>query len=119
MSGTVFVETELASAPAAGAADAEAAATAGELLAAAVVGALAVVAEDVEGPELAGAPVDVEVPDGVHAAARAATGRTSERRMFMGARHGTTRPTSRQELSARSGFGLRAASGSAIVQARG
>jgi len=80
MSGTVFGPDGASATLALGAADADAVAT-GALLAAGGVDAavVAVAVAVVVGPELVGAPVPVEVPDGVHAAARARTGRRNER----------------------------------------
>ena len=95
MSGTVFVDGAALDAAAAeseagGAADAVVgvAALALAAAAAAVGDALAVGAAEFDVEELAGAPVPVDVPDGVHDGAQAATmarsERPEERGMFMG-----------------------------------
>jgi hypothetical protein len=85
MSGTVFADAAPASSPPAeGAPDADADATGGAALlgGGVVAGAVLVVAPAVV-PELAGAPVDVEVPEGVHAVARARSGKSSGRKVDM------------------------------------
>src|SRR5687768_9946066 len=91
MSGTVFVDVDAAAADApasSGAVVGVAEAVAGvALMLSAGVAAVAALAPVVvlDVPELAGAPVPVEVPEGVQAAAatKARTGRPSERKVVM------------------------------------
>ena len=109
MSGTVFVDAGAGVALAEAPAESEDAGAADAVVGAALTLAAAVAAlgdAEFEVPELAGAPVPVEVPEGVQAAARAArSDRPSERKVVMtGEWDDTTEGPSRKNQPTACGF---------------